>query len=243
MKIKFIPLSILSLLLLAFASCRQEDGSPIRNVRFDPNLLNQAMDGSACATYSYAYQNERANLGSVYTKQVVVAFAEGSTLAEQKRTAEKYGFINSLGHQTRTNSATLYTVELVDGLNCKQTEQALRVLRNDRMISYAAPFFAKDNNLLGVSNEAIVTVRDGGRAALDQLLQGYNASIVASLRDGVYVVKVDKNSDGNALELANYLKSKEEIAHAEPDFLVSQASLRPGLNRSAGRTSRAASTR
>ncbi|MBC5992509.1 S8 family serine peptidase [Pontibacter cellulosilyticus] len=243
MKINFIPLLLYTLSILALASCRQEDGSPIRNVRFDPNLLNQAMDGSPCTSFSYMFQNEQTSLGSVYTGKVVVVFTEGSTYEQQKKTAEKYGFVAQLGSPIGTNSATLYTLELVSGLNCKQAEQAVQVLSNDPGIAYAAPYFLRENNLLGISNETIVTVRDGGKAALDQLLQNYNASIVASLSDDVYVVKVDKNSDGNALELANYLAAQESIAHAEPDFVVSLAPEHPGLNRKANGMSRADFTR
>ncbi|GAB3204146.1 hypothetical protein ABID22_002952 [Pontibacter aydingkolensis] len=243
MKIKIIPLLIYTLSILALASCRQEDGSPIRNVRFDPNLLNQSMDGSPCASYSYFYGNEQTSLGSVYTKQILVSFAKGSTYDEQKAAVEKYGFINSLGSPTSTNSATLYTLELVDGLNCKQAEQAIHVLANDQLVSYTAPYFVKDDNLLGVSNEAIVTVRSGSQAALIQLLQGYNAAVVAKLSDAVYIVKVDKNSDGNALELANYLQAQESITHAEPDFVVSLVPARPGLNRGADGKSKADFTR
>ena len=243
MNIKFIPLLIYTLSILALAACRQEDGSPIRNVRFDPNLLNQAMDGSPCASFSYFYQDEQTSLGPVYTKQVLVSFADGTTLEEQQAATEKYGFVKGLGTQTSSNSAMLYTLELVDGLNCKQAEQVTRILANDAVVSYAAPYFVKDNNLLGVSNEAIVTIKYGGRAALDELVQGYNATIVASLSDDVFVVKVDKNSGGNALELANYLQGQESIAHAEPDFVVTLAPVHPGLNRRANGTSKADFTR
>ncbi|WP_299820679.1 hypothetical protein [uncultured Pontibacter sp.] len=242
MKIKFIPLLLYALPILAFISCRQEDGSPIRNVRFDPNLLNQAVDGSPCASYSYFYQDEQANLGSVYTKQVLVAFADGSKYEDLKKATSKYGFVRGLGSPNNSNSATLYTLELANGLNCKQTEEAIRVLANDPMVIYAAPYFIKDNNLLGISNEAIVTTRNGNKAALEQLLQNYNAAVVASLGDDIYVVKVDKNSVGNALELANHLKGQEGIVHAEPDFIVSLAPAHPGRNRNPNGTSRAAFT-
>lgn len=238
MKINIIPLIIYSLSILALASCRQEDGSPIRHVRFDPNLLNQAMDGSPCTSYSYFYQDVETSLGSMYTKQVLVAFADGSSYDEQRTIIERYGFVRNMGNQTSTNSAKLYTLDLRSGLNCKQAEQALRILQSDPMIAYAAPYFLKGSNLLGISNETLVTLKHGQRAALDDLLANYNANIVTSLGDDVYVVKVDKNSNGNALELANYLKGQAAVAHAEPDFIVTLAP-RNALNRNTSGTSRA----
>ncbi|MEJ8802192.1 hypothetical protein [Pontibacter sp. H249] len=243
MKIKFIPLLLYTLtLLLIAASCRQEDGSPVRNVRFDPKLLNP-VKGGACASYSYFYENGRADLGSVYTKQMIISFAEGSSYEEQKSIAAKYVFIKNMGNQTSTNSAMLYTVELVSGLNCKQTEQAINILANDPMVAYAAPYFIQGKNLLGLSNEAMVTVRAGGEATLQRMLQDYKANLVASLGNEVYVVRVDKNSNGNALELANHLKEQDGIAHAEPDFVVSVAPAHPGLNRGLNGANRAAFVR
>lgn len=230
MKIKYIPLLLYSLSLLALFSCRQDEGTNIRNVRFDPSLLNQARNGS-CETYSYTYQDEKASLGNVYTKQVIVTFADGSTHAQQQELTQKYGFVSGIKSQTPSNSAMLYTLELTDGLNCKQTEQALKVLANDPLVTYAAPYFVKSDNLLGISNEAIVTVAADGKADLDALLSSYNATIVSPLGDAVYVVKVDKSANGNALDLANYLSGQDGIAHAEPDFIVSLAPEEPLSNR------------
>jgi hypothetical protein len=225
MKHKHIHLIIFLISMAAMLSCRQEDGSPVRNVRFDPNLLSQAMDGSPCTSYSYNYQDKETSLGTVFTKQVVVSFTEGSTQAEQKKAAEKYGFVKRIGDHTASNSALLYTLELSDGLNCKQAELAIKIIEKDPAVAYIAPYFIKDNNLLGISNEAIVTVSEGGRAALDKLLLDYKASIVSALGNDVYIVKVDKNSNGNALALANHLEEQQGITHAEPDFLVKLASV------------------
>lgn len=213
--------------LFGFSSCRQENGSPVRNVRFDPNLLNQMKDGSSCASHSYFYEDKEVNLGAVFTKQVLVAFAAGSTYEEQKTAMEKYGFVKGVGYPATFSSGTLFNLSLIDGLSCSQTEQALKVLSKDRLVTYAAPYFVQQSNLLGVSNETIVTVQEGKKATLDDLLQAYGASVVTSLGENIYVVEVDKSSKGNALELANYLKLQEGIAHAEPNFVVSDAPANP----------------
>ena len=235
MKNKHIHFIIFILSMAAMLSCRQEDGSPIRNVRFDPNLLSQAKDGTPCTSYNYIYQDEKSNLGNVFTKQVVVSFVEGSSFENQKRTAEKYGFVKGIGNRTTSNSAELYTLELSDGLNCKQAEQAMRIIEKDPLVAYVAPYFVRDNQLLGISNEAIITVSKGGKATLDKLVLDYKATIVSALSDGVYIVKVDKNSNGNALALANYLKNQDIITNAEPDFLVSLAPMPPASSRRGSR--------
>mgnify|MGYP005751286301 FL=1 len=223
MKKSSIPLLTYLLTLLVFTSCRHDDGSPIRNVRFDPNLLNQAQDGSPCASYSYAYADEMRNLGAVYTKQVLVAFADGLAYEEQLKAVEEYGFVDRLNGQTSSNSAMLHTLVLKDGLNCKQVEQALVELAKDGRLSYVSPYFMKGNELLGLSNEAIVTVEENGKAAFESAVRSFGAEVVTALGENTYVVKVDKNANGNALAVANYLKEQAGVAHAEPDFIVSLA--------------------
>ncbi|WP_439879802.1 hypothetical protein ACSX1A_11530 [Pontibacter sp. MBLB2868] len=219
---KIIPLFLYILVIAAFSSCRQDNGSPIRNVRFDPNLLSQAKDGSACTSYSYSYNGQEKSLGTVFTRQVLVTFAAGTTYDVQKSAIEKYGFVNGISGQTSSESEMLYTLSLMEGLSCHQTEQVIKILAQDKLITYAAPFFVQQDNLLGVSNEAIVTVQSGGKATLDRTLQSYGASLVGGLDENTYIVKVDKNASGNALDLANFLQGQEGIAHAEPNFVVSQ---------------------
>ena len=233
---KYLPLFIFVLALAGLSSCRQDNGSPVRNVRFDPNLLNQLKAASPCASYSYFYEDQEKDLGAVFTKQILMSFKEGSTYEEQKSALEKYAFVAGIGNPLSAGSGVLYTIPLVDGLNCSQTEEALKILAEDNMVAYAAPFFLQQANLLGVSNEVIVTVQDGDRAALESLLQEYGASVVSNLSSNVFVVNVDKNSKGNALELANYLKGQEGIAHAEPNFVISEftAAPMPGLRRGKG---------
>ncbi len=230
MKNKHIHIIIFIISMAAMLSCRQEDGSPVRNVRFDPNLLSQAMDGTPCTSYSYLYNDQESNLGTVFTKQLVIAFAAGSTLEDRKKATEKYGFVKGIGNYTTTNSAELYSLELTDGLNCKQAELALSIIQKNPLVDYVAPYFIKDNNLLGVSNEAIVTVNKGGKVSFDKLVSDYGANVVSALGDDVYIVSVDKNSKGNALALANYLVEQESITNAEPDFLVSLAPVRRDTN-------------
>ncbi|MDX5482461.1 MAG: hypothetical protein LPK07_12335 [Hymenobacteraceae bacterium] len=163
------------------------------------------------------------NLGAVYTKQVLVAFADGLAYEEQLKAVEEYGFVDRLNGQTSSNSAMLHTLVLKDGLNCKQVEQALVELAKDGRLSYVSPYFMKGNELLGLSNEAIVTVEENGKAAFESAVRSFGAEVVTALGENTYVVKVDKNANGNALAVANYLKEQAGVAHAEPDFIVSLA--------------------
>ncbi|WP_139237225.1 S8 family serine peptidase [Pontibacter akesuensis] len=208
-------------MILAFSSCRQEEASPIRNVKAGPTLLRvQAGDGP-CVSYTYFLDNQKKSLGSVFTKQVLVSFSDGLSTEAEADILAKYEFVKGKNGQLSSNSAILHNVELTDGLNCKEVERAMRLLAGEAAITYVAPYFLNEDGLLGISNEAIVTVQDGQDAALQQLATTYRAEVLMQLSGKTYLVRVDKDSKGNALELANFLKNKPGIAHAEPDFVVS----------------------
>ncbi|MBD1397185.1 hypothetical protein H9Q13_08420 [Pontibacter sp. JH31] len=198
-------------------------------MRFDPGLLNPAHagGGAPCAFYNYYYDGQSKALGNVHSRMALVAFDDSYTYEQAVFAAGKHGFIESVGQEVRTNSARLYPVQLVDGLSCKQVEQAIRVLEQDPGIAYAAPYFLMDSGagvqLLGISNEFIVTVKDHKQAGkvLERLANATRTAIVTSLSDETYILRADKNSKGNALEMANFFHEQPLIKHAEPDFVVS----------------------
>ncbi|ARS34380.1 hypothetical protein CA264_02385 [Pontibacter actiniarum] len=208
-------------MVFALSSCRQDEASPIKNVKAGPKLLRSEIGGGACTNYTYFYNNEQKSLGNVFTKQVLVAFSNGLSADEEARVVEQYNFVAGVNGHISTNSALLHNIELVDGLNCQQVELAMEALAKDPNIAYVAPYFLSGDGLLGISNEAIVTVVEGQATALEALATAYKAEVMMPLSGQTYLLRVDKNSDGNALQLANYLKSQAGIAHAEPDFLVS----------------------
>ncbi|MCX2741001.1 hypothetical protein [Pontibacter anaerobius] len=209
------------MVVLVLSSCRHDGATPIRNIKAGPTLLRAQAGNGSCENYTYFYNNEQKNLGNVFTKQVLVAFASGLSAEEEEAAVTAYGFVQGKNGQISSNSALLHNIELVDGLNCKQVEKAMELLAEDPAITYVAPYFMNGDGLLGISNEAIVTVQEGSQEALAAYAAEYNAEVLMPLSGQTYLVQVDKNSSGNALELANYLKGKEGIAHAEPDFIVS----------------------
>lgn len=219
---RILPLLSGVLLLIAFSSCRENSASPVRNVRFDPNLLNKMqVAGNTCTNYSYFHGGQSKNLGAVYTKQVLVAFENNVSATDQQLLIEKYGFVKSLGALTGSKSAVLQSLVLQDGLSCKQVEQALVTLAADAQITYAVPYFLAGKRLLGISNEAIVTLEQNGLDELKKLAKDYKAEVLPTLGNNIYLVKVNKQSKGNALELANFLQDQPGIVQAEPDFIVS----------------------
>lgn len=217
----YLPLLSFLFVIFAFSSCRQDEASPIRNVKAGPKLLRVQAGFGPCVSYTYFLDNQKKNLGSVFTKQVLVSFSNGLSAEAEADVLAKYEFVKGKNGQLSSNSAMLHNVELTDGLSCKEVERAMRILAEEPAITYVAPYFLNEKGLLGISNETIVTMQDGQDAALQQLATTYRAEVLMQLSGQTYLVRVDKDSKGNALEFANFLKGKQGIAHAEPDFVVS----------------------
>jgi hypothetical protein len=158
---------------------------------------------------------------------ILVSFRDGFTHEQAVETVAGYGFLEKLGQAVQTNSARLYPVKLVEGLNCKQVEQAIQELQQDANIAYAAPYFLTANGdavqLQGISNEFLVTVNEQPQAEMvvKRLADATKTVIVTSLNDHTFVLRADKNSRGNALEMANFFREQPVVKHAAPDFVVS----------------------
>ena len=209
------------LFLFTFSSCRQDGPAPIRNVKAGPKLL-RAQAGSSFTNYSYISNHKQKSLGSVYTKQVLVAFASGLSAEQEQAILSQYGFVKeAAAEQVAMSSGQMHRVVLGDGLNPGQVEVALQELAGDPQITYAAPFFLNGDKLLGLTNEALVTVEAGGKELLQELAKQFNAEVLPSNSSNLYIVKLDKNSQGDALAFVNYLQGKKGIVQAEPDFVVS----------------------
>ncbi len=223
----YIPWISTLLLIIIFSSCRNDNVSPIRNVRFDPGLLNplQAGGGMPCIAHTYYYNDAEKSLGTVYNGMILLSFSQELSHEEATTAAGQYAFIQELGQPIHTNSARLYPAKLAAGLSCQQVEGAISEVSKDPAVAYAAPYFeSAGGQLLGVSNEFIVSV-ESGRQPAEQVIRRLTAAtrteLVTELNADTFVLRADKNSRGNALEMANFFHKQPLIKHAEPDFVVS----------------------
>ena len=87
----------------------------------------------------------------------------------------------------------------------------------------AGPSFrVEGNQAIGLGNEVVVKTENGGEAMLRELAAKYNTKMVGPLGERTYLLQIDKNSKGNALEISNALKGNKGIAHAIPEFILAQ---------------------
>lgn len=222
-----IILSFCTLFTLLFLSaCKYDSASPIRDIRFDPKLLGrmQTDEPSPCANHYFFEKNTRQHLGAVSSDYVLVAFKPDLNHNSRQQVVERFGFVDAIAGQANSRSAMLYTLKLVSGLNCREATRAIEELLKDDAVTYAAPYFVKlvngKHQLTGISNELIVKVKSGDAGSLKRDSDSYNVATVTATGDKTFVIAVDKNSEGNALETANSLMSQRDVEIATPEFIV-----------------------
>lgn len=227
MKNNILRLSFLSLFVVGFiSSCRQDVASPIRNVRFDPQLINrlQTAENNSCTNYAYLQGKESKALGIVSTEEITVAFEGNVTFEDQKNLINSYGFFKGLGQPKSANGLVSYALHVADGLNCKQVELLVTELNKERGVLFAAPSFLTGDEgkakIRSLTNEVLVTLDKGASLAeLQQTAVAANAVVLKKAAADTYILRVGKNSEQNALELANALQHVSGIASAEPVML------------------------
>ncbi|MFT2011424.1 hypothetical protein ACMA1I_22315 [Pontibacter sp. 13R65] len=121
---------------LVFPSCKDTTVSPLKHVRFDPELLNrlEIADSSSLVIANPAGMQ-------LNTKQVQVIFRENTSFAQQQELLNKYGFVQHIGMATPANSSLAHTLDLVDGLDNQQVSKVLHLLEKDPAIVAAKPTF------------------------------------------------------------------------------------------------------
>jgi hypothetical protein len=210
--------------IVFMAGCKYDSAAPIRNIRFDPKLFGrmQAEGSTTCANHYFYDQDKRINLGVISSKYVLVAFNSSLNSDDRQQVLNRFGFVVGIAGQTSSRSASLYTVKLVNGLNCQQAGQALKEIAKDAAVVYVSPYFMTYENgkeyLKGVSNELQVKTSDS--EMLKKVTESYNTAAVTVLDNETYLLALDKSSAGNALETANQLKNQPGIEMATPKFVT-----------------------
>ena len=174
------------------------------------------------ASHYYYYQDQKVNLGTVLTDMLVIGFAEGMDKMAKEKIIGEYDFLGNILDEANSGSADVTVVSTRGEITPGTMEVKYSVLEQNPKILYATPFFAPNTNSsgrLGITNQFIVTLEDlVGQTLLDKLMKRTNTKLVEALGPQTYIISADKNSAGNALDMANYFHESPGIKIGEPDF-------------------------
>jgi len=177
---------------------------------------------SAQQTYYY-YNGSKIPL-EYSTKKIYIKFNETASIENKKI------ILSAIPSTEKADIATIpishnYTiVELSETNDNEKFQNILRTVNGNENIEIALPFLQSINNevLIGITETFFVklNVSDDYRM-LEQLSKETNTTIVKqneSILD-LFEIRIDKNSKGNTLEMANYFYEKGNFKYSSPNFI------------------------
>ena len=174
------------------------------------------------ASHYFYYQDEKVDLGPVLTDMIIIGFVDGTDKATKEKIISEYDFLGNVLDEHTSGSADVTIVSTRNNPTPGTLEVKFNLLEQNPKILYATPFFTKNptsGGRLGITNQFMVTLEDGvGQGLLDKLMKRTNTRLVEPLGPQTYILSADKNSAGNALDMANYFHESPGIKIGEPDF-------------------------
>lgn len=179
------------------------------------------MANSGASHYFY-YLDQKVALGPVLTDMLIIGFADGVDKEAKNKIMAEYDFLGNILDETNSGSADITVVSTRGEITPGTMELKFNLLEQNPKILYATPFFsqAKDKiGRLGITNQFLVTLEEPvSKILLEKLMKRTNTRLVEELGNNIYVLAADKNSAGNALDMANYFHESPGIKVGEPDF-------------------------
>lgn len=169
----------------------------------------------------YYYEGEKIPL-ELSTEKVYVKFKEGKTLYEKKQIIASIPFIGPFEKTPSQIFKDEAIIEVSSPKSAANIRDILFGLNNNKDVSVANPFLkAPDNTLQGITERFVVKLKSpADYSELDRLTKETKTTIAEQneFEPSHYVIVANKNSNGNALEMANYFHETGIFEFAEPSF-------------------------
>lgn len=171
----------------------------------------------------FNYTPEGKNYYTLSTSQILIKFKKDLTFAQKQSILASEKAIIALKDKDVLPAPDV-TIARVQGMNDETLYALLERLQANPSVDYANPFLVyEDGTLQGIQDRVIVRLKS--RKDL-QTLRSYAKRFNLSIADwddydpNIYILQTNKNSIGNALEVANALYETQAFDWAEPDFLL-----------------------
>ncbi len=175
------------------------------------------------AQTNYYYAPEGKTYLDVSQEKILVKFDQNLSLAEQQAIFSRVPGIAGVKQENILPSPQVTLVPLTGVNSTGQVAKILEELNALDNVEFANAFLAhEDGTLHGIQEKVLIRVKsDKDFARLQELavkLTGRTAK-ANEFDTFLFELSVQKDSEMNALELANFLHETGEFAYAEPDFL------------------------
>jgi subtilisin family serine protease len=171
----------------------------------------------------YYYEGEKIPL-EFSTDKVYVKFKEGKTANEKKKIVSSVPFIKTPEQKNINYPENTAVLEIVNGRSVSEVKAIIDNLNKNKNIIVANPFvsFLKDSTLQGITDQFTVKLKSPADfLELEILAKETKTKLIQQneFEPSIYILVADKNSNGNALAMANYFYETGKFEFAEPVFM------------------------
>ena len=179
-----------------------------------------------CPDYFYYYNQEKISL-KMKPHFMVVSFMQGTSAETKAKILKQFPEYETATQEQTTDVAPFQIVKLRAGTTCAQAIPILAKLNEVPEVLYANPIFNAPTPLgtgiawIGLTSEFLVNIKSPANAAdLKALASQTKTKVVEELGETTFLMQATKESQGNALEMANFFHDQPFATSAEPDFYV-----------------------
>lgn len=206
-----LRLTIISFLFtLIFIGCNKEKES-------DRNQSSQRF---------YYYYDDKIYLNEL-SNGLTLCFVDSATVKEKVDLISQYSFLIPID-TSQYYLSIYYIVIYFKNIETIQTaKEKISILKNNAKIIQANLLLTTENrSTIGLIDEFIVQPKtETTKQDLDQLVLQTKTKIVErnSFDTTAYILSVDKYSNGDAIDMANWFYETNKFVYSEPNFLILNA--------------------
>jgi len=173
----------------------------------------------------YSYTPDGKTYYDISTKKILVKFKPDISFTQQAEIVNRFPQLMKLERDMLLPAPKVSLLELnTENLGEEKVQVLIAALNRLEQVVYANPFLVyKDGTLQGIQEKLFVKLRSlSDLQKLEQEAKKHKLILGKQYEYDplMYFLEVTKNSDGNALEIANKLAETNLFSCAEPDFLL-----------------------
>lgn len=173
---------------------------------------------SDCKSRYYYYDSEKINLIEI-PNQGCISFYDTLSTETINQILEQYPEIHILSIPSNSNHA----IVSIESENCDETAKLFVTIKNHSKISNCSKFLVSEKGYtLGISDVFVCVLKIGTPLSkITELINNNHMEILESnSSNNRFILRADKNSNGDALDMANKFFESGFFEYAEPEFIA-----------------------
>ncbi len=171
---------------------------------------------SDCKSRYYYYNSEKIKLTEI-PNQGCISFYDTLSTETINQILGQYPEIHVLSIPSNNNHAIIS----IDSKNCDETDKFFDTIKDDSRISNCSKYLISEEGFtLGITDVFVCKLKRG--TSLNQITELVNSNhteiLESNASNNYFIIRADKNSNGDALDMANKFFESGFFEYAEPEF-------------------------